>query len=243
MGLAANAVRIHPPISHSLDDHFRTVIVPDEVDEATKRHFLEEFEKSVVANGLRELVDTFSLFLNDAYGAVILSHRATKIPLEEEPKPTRKFPRENVAGQLARLHGIFGTQFQLTPMFNSLVTARNCLTHHRGVVRQEDCAPGMDYFELTWRRVAMWAETADGRILAEFEPGTDKGLGVKITEETVMKAQFRDFGRHFPVGSVIQIERQDLAQICQATIAAADLVLEALTAHLRKIGVPNADGG
>jgi len=237
MGISANVAKIDPPISHVLDDHFRTVIVPDNVDDETKRHFIDEFQKSIIANGLRELVETYSLYLTEVHAVTVLAHRAQNVPLEE--KTGRPFDRDGVGTQLERLHAIFGEEFKLTKMFESLVTARNCMTHNRGVVRQEDCAPGTDHFELTWRKaIGRFKSLADGRALAELEAGTAKGIGTTLGEESVLELGFRDHTVTFPVGGPIEIGRQDLAQICQGVIAATDLVGEALVSHLRKLGVP-----
>jgi hypothetical protein len=72
LGLGVNAALDSNFSKYQLTDIAQIQLLPEHVDAKTLSHFKEEFKTWVVGNGLRELVETFSVFLEQLHEACFL---------------------------------------------------------------------------------------------------------------------------------------------------------------------------
>jgi hypothetical protein len=85
LGLGINAAIDSALRKYELSDISPIHLVPSNVPEETIAHFKTEFGRWIVANGLRELIETFALFLDRTHNACLFmaSHKG-KISFETQ---------------------------------------------------------------------------------------------------------------------------------------------------------------
>src|SRR5438105_1920638 len=71
LGLGFNAANDPQFKTYQLSKIATLTLVPDDVDPATLTHFKESFGHWIVGNGLRELMETFAIFLDQIYSATL----------------------------------------------------------------------------------------------------------------------------------------------------------------------------
>ncbi len=102
LGLGMNASEMQPPISHVLDlaSPFGIQLVKEDLSDDEKLHVALEFGKWITSNGLRELIETFSIFLHQIYNALHAINLAAEIPMK---LTLARFERLGVGDQVAEL--------------------------------------------------------------------------------------------------------------------------------------------
>ena len=149
MGIATNAARIDPPVSHVLDDKTQFIVVPSEISEASRKLLIEEFESWNIGNAFREIVETFSLFLSEAYGIIHIVDTNSLASLERAKK--RFSFKGGVSDHLQIVCDMAGVENRFGPMFIAMNQARNCIAHRRGIVGIEDIQGPDEPFNFCWR--------------------------------------------------------------------------------------------
>jgi hypothetical protein len=230
MGIGTNAARQVPRVSHVLEGS-PFVVVPSAVSEEVQSQFSDTFEQWVVSNGLREIVETLSSFLIEAFkGAYILNAGSSADALEFQ-KAVSKFDRVGVEKQLARISEMLALDGRFLPMFGSLNIARNCLSHRRGIIgREDEQAPGAG-FVLTWRTRSL-----------RREDGTDLTLAIKDGQAPRVEAGERlifeevERTRHLTIGQEIHLTQHELSEICLGSTIAIGCVVDGLINLVRSKG-------
>lgn len=169
-------------------------------------HIMQEFAKWIRANGLRELIETFSIYMHELYTAIysLLEHLHQLDDLaKHNPK---KFERKGIREQIELLSKVISVSEGDIKIIRSLNGARNCYAHRRGLIGRQDIGPQSDNFQLIWKGLQIEAEEPDGNIVVEsdifdrvFENGADiqfrnlqKEKRLKIGEELLI-ANRREF--------------------------------------------------
>ena len=105
------------------------------LDEATLCGFKNAFEHWIIANGLRELVESFGLFLDGIHGMCRMIRTVNGELAEAE---VRAFERKGIEAKLKVLKERFCIGTKRDRYFGSISQARNCITHRQGVIGPED---------------------------------------------------------------------------------------------------------
>lgn len=234
MGVGTNAAVVEPPISHVLSDKVQFLFVPPDPSDEVKRHYLEEFESWTIGNCLRDLADSFSMFLTEAF----FIHRLLQTMTYSESeglKAKRKFEKLNVGAQYAQLARNLQLNPDLGEMFETFRLARNCLSHRLGNVTSED-APGGE-LRIRWCLVGASVVGDDGQsvLMDNATIGTDRSF-VAQGEPITLGMHWKE--RTFPVGNTIRLSRHDLSEMCMGVTLVAEHVVEKLIEHTRAKGVP-----
>ncbi|CAN5139140.1 hypothetical protein BH10PSE9_BH10PSE9_02500 [soil metagenome] len=231
MGIGTNAARIEPPIRHALDDKAQLTVVPPAVSPEIQKMFVAEFESWVIANGFRDLVETFSVFLTGAYAAYDLFEKG-KTTRDEHRRVVSRFERLGIEDQMRRLTELLALDGRFLAMFASLNQARNCLAHRQGVVGMADTPASGQPFDLVWRTRTMMLE--DGRdvsaLLREGEEVLVEG-GQKISFVEVERT------KRFRIGEVLRLSRHELSEICFGVTVATEYVTQGLVAFGKSKGL------
>jgi hypothetical protein len=209
-------------ISHALSRRERIIIVPDVVDEEAARHFSEEFEIWIVANGLRELIDTLSNFLTEL-------HIANSLVLGKvQPQGLTRFrtqiDRMSVREQLSETCDQIEHPNEFSPIVETWRKARNCLTHRMGIVERADCDDGAETLTVRWRGLQFVVVEPDGQEtildLDGPEPNVFENGGV---------AHFRvvEKAATFALGQPIKITGHQLSEICLTVQTLVDQLTQA----------------
>lgn len=91
MGIGLNAAEADPAISHVLspDNLHHINLVKTDLTAEEKTHVASQFGKWVRANGLRELIETVSLFLDKLYLPLFAMHRGADKSGKKLERPDR----------------------------------------------------------------------------------------------------------------------------------------------------------
>ncbi|NKK65649.1 hypothetical protein GFL88_19360 [Rhizobium leguminosarum bv. viciae] len=209
MGIGVNAAETRPHVPHALahDGGFGIQLVPEEVDNETKEHFADEFGKWVRANGLRELLESFSIYLQQLYFALyVIRWHTTNAPDKSLITPER-FERRGIADQIGELAKVLEVDDRSKLILASLNQARNCYAHRQGKVGHADLET--DRMVVTWNRLAFSIREPDGNVIPETE------IFNRVLERGgTMLATFVAQERAFALGDELILQKHDLKEIC-----------------------------
>lgn len=137
-------------------------------------HFKKEFGKWITHNALRELVETFAVYLDNVFYAALVV-MGNRIDLDSElQRKLDQFERFGLEDKLTTLDHEFSITPRHPKFWVSHQRARNCITHRRGTLGNRDVQE-------------------DGRLVLNW-PSFEAGLKYKSGE----KISFED---HFEAGN------------------------------------------
>ena len=212
MGIGLNTSEHNPPISHFLgpDDHFQIQLVKKELNDEEKKHVAEEFAKWIRAGGIRELLETFSIFMHQLYTAIFLIKEHQK-QLDREFNKCRpqRFEFLGIGVQIERMAEIIKVEDRFLKIVRSLNRVRNCYAHRRGLVSAADFNEGENKLTVTWNAFEIQVRENDGNVVLgkdifgrTFEKGGE--IGLKVVERS----------KDFPAGTELILEQGELKEIC-----------------------------
>ncbi|RWC41960.1 MAG: hypothetical protein EOS28_18375 [Mesorhizobium sp.] len=229
MGIGTNAAQLDPPVSHVLDGGMQFKVVPDDLPIGPRKAYAEEFARWVVANGFRELAETFSVFLHEVYSAALVLDRE-KMNVVEHRKAVAKFSRQGVSEQLTIASTMLEIAAPFAATFETMNQARNCMAHRRGVVGVED-TDSEGSFTLKWRAFAL--TLGDGRDLTSLLAA---GQTVDVQGGQTISLGMVDREKSFSFGEQISLTQHELQEFCIAVTVAAECVTAGLAKLAEKKG-------
>jgi len=210
MGLGLNASEHQPAISHVLAHQGPKIeLVKEELTVDEREVVGVEFGKWIKAAGLRELLETFQLFLTRVYHALYVVH-GIKGPLTDKAliAPNR-FERLGLSDQATELQKLVDVSDEQLEILQSLNQARNCYAHRRGLVGTKDVDPVTGIFSLKWLTLIIEAVEPDGNVVSG-----EALFGYHFTEGAVMRVRVGLGVSQFHAGEELVIAKSDLKQIC-----------------------------
>lgn len=203
-----------------LSKEINIYFVPDDLPPEKISEFKVEFEKWIVSNGLRELIEGFSVFLDRLYECSLLVSQIGKpIDFSTHGGRIREIKKKGLPGKQKSLREEFGISSDLSIHFKTLYEARNCLSHERGVVTDEFCNTH-DSLEVTWKTFEVWFVSNDGKErLVELKEGMEPipGPGQLVNKTVERKRCFR-------LGESVTFSARDLAEICVFSYLGCDTI-------------------
>lgn len=231
LGLGVNAALDPEFKKYQLTEIAEIQLLPSDVDAQTITHFKNEFKTWIAANGLRELTETFSVFLEKLHEACLMIHNHLE---QASPKDLAKqqanFVRQGLPKKLQILSESFSVGPKEPPRIMSLNKARNCLTHRRGLVGRTDCNLH-DSLRVSWVGANIFVQTPSGEKLI-----LEKGLYLRDGGDVML--QFLERERVFPLGSVVSFSPKELAEICWFFIREAQATCSAAGEFAKSSGIP-----
>lgn len=230
IGVGLNATEMRPLISHVLapDGPFHLSLVPESIDEASQLHIMDEFGKWVRANGLRELLEGFSVFLHQVYWVWFLIARTANV-LPEKPMPPVVFEKRGIAFQIEKLAEVVVVDKRSQDVVASLNQARNCYAHRQGRVGPPDLQN--DELIITWNRITLSVKEQDGNVVDEAE------MFERVFEhESTIQMQVVQEWRRFTLGEEIVLSKRDLKEICLHVQAIGEQLLSELISLGKETG-------
>lgn len=186
---------------------FPAAPLPDGVAQQVKR----DFRIWMVSNGLREIAETFSNYLDRIFeiscNAICLTGT---IQASDIPKAVKRFAAKGISDKLGLLDQDLGIRTTVAALFLTLPALQNCLTRRRGVVGAQDVD---DHGRLTirWRGIDLIVVSADGSeavVPPAQQAPASLDPGAKFTTRAV------DRERAIGLGEVVDLAAYELDEIC-----------------------------
>jgi len=234
MGLGVNAALDAKFKEYQLTHITKLQLVPDAVDSETIGHFKEEFKTWIEGNGLRELIETFSVFLDRIYDAALLIYVSkNKVDMAAFVAKQDSFYREGFPNKLKILRSKFSVGPEHADYIVSINKARNCLTHRRGIVGKEDVDES-GKLRVAWFGMEFFAETPSGErhSLMEIPPE-----GLLLPEGGTICVQFVEREKLFDQGTPLRLSTRDLAEICWFFQSEGNTTRQSVVEHAKAYGV------
>lgn len=234
MGLGLNAALDESYDHYHLSPSTGIEILPEQIEKPVLAKIKRQFAIWITGNGLRELIETFAVFLDQ----VFLACQAVAIAqglraADRQEKERKEFSYYGVSKKLTCLDDEFGVTLNKSEYLNSLQQARNCLTHRRGLVGEKDCSTDG---KLTTRW--MGVDIAIGRL-----DGSSELVEMPIRSPVLLQegetiqycACIR--AKSFAKGEVVDLSPRDLAEICLFVQREARSVVECVADYAERVGV------
>lgn len=234
MGLGVNAALDPEFKQYQLTHITKLQLVSDNVDLKTVGHFKEEFKTWIEGNGLRELLETFSVFLDRIYeAALLLSISKDKVDLAVVAAKGKSFNRRGFPDKLDILRANYAVGPKHADYLLSINQARNCLSHRCGIVGHEDVDKS-GKLRVAWLAMDIYAKTPFGErhSLIDIPPG-----GLPLPDGGTVWIQLVEREKLFDSGTPLRLSTRDLAEICWFFQNEAITTGQSVIVHARANGV------
>ncbi len=234
MGLGLNAAHDPNYKSYELIDIAALQLVPTNADEANITHYKENFALWITANGLRELIEAFSIFLDQVYDTsqFIAVHKGQRTS-DDTTRSYKRFTEKGVREKLQMLGVDFGIVASHSDYISTIYLARNCLTHRLGRVDSRDCNEGSELV-VKWIGLDFVTTTKSGETAIMDLPLKEPLL---LEEEATISVRFTVHEQRYGLGTVIHIPPKHLAEICWFMAEEAKSVIRSALEYSRRLGV------
>ncbi|MDP2604181.1 MAG: hypothetical protein Q8S00_16545 [Deltaproteobacteria bacterium] len=210
MGFGVNAALNSEFKEYQLTHITKLQLIPN-VEDKTLAHFKEEFKTWIEANGLRELIETYSVFLDALNEACLLIRgRVDGATLPSLAEKQQTFKQQGFPNKLNTLRTNYAVGPKHADYVVSLNKARNCLTHRHGIVGKED-VDSDDKLKVSWLGMDMFVETPTGERQSLMDIPVD---GLLVKDGGTVCVQFVELIKHFERGSLVRFSTRELAEIC-----------------------------
>jgi hypothetical protein len=239
MGLGLNAAHDKDFKDYRLSTITKVNLVPPDANDEQIEHFKKEFSYWIIGNGLREVIETFGIFLDKLHHGCFLL-RDTKLNGGASPQAVqtavKKFHLAGIRAKLATLKDEFQIEPSNLDSLFSINKARRCLTHRGGIVGQLDTGED-EKLHLKWRGMEMFVKTPDGEEITLIPGGLSEPLLLKDGGHVLMR--FPERTKTFSRGEQLLLTPADLTEFCQIIVQETDLLCTNALAYAGKLGIPH----
>jgi hypothetical protein len=238
MGLGVNAAKNPDFKQYQLGNLTGMEFIEPITKEEVMNNVKTEFGRWIVGNGLRELVESFSSFLDQIYSVCLLmDYNTGQIAPDKAQKMVKAFMHDGMEGKLERLKSHLGIEIERLDCLASINQARNCLTHRRGIVGPKDCGEKTGKLNVKWMGIETYAELHSGERVPLY-PMPE--AGVILEKDGRILFQITEHSKGFLLGSTVDLSPRDLAEICQFILKSTDEVVAATSRFAADRGVPHS---
>jgi hypothetical protein len=236
MGVGINASESDPAISHVLarETLHQIKFVKDDVSAGEKIHVAHEFGKWVRANGIRELLESFSIFLGSVYSAAYYIHMSLAADGTFSRCTPSRFEKLGIGEQMSQLSDVLEVNRDDVRIVQSLNKVRNCYAHRQGRVGANDLA-GDEFMTLVWLALRLEAATPDGNVILEHEI-----IGRLVEKGTRLRVHVVEQQKNFSQGAELILSKGELKEICLCMLTIGQRLQISCSDFARKVGIPGA---
>jgi len=234
MGLGVNLASESTFKKYELTDEVNIQIVPSGANDDAIQHYKDEFKDWVIANGVRELIEAFSVYLDQIYHACLLVDLVkNKKTLQQVEDARETFSNLGFPNKLNNLYQKSGIQPKKPDYIKILHSARNCLTHRRGIVSKNDCNIA-DALQIKWLGFDAHIHTPNGDKHSAFDL-PEGGLSLPNGGNLIVTKVEREIT--FKINSSIQISANALSEICWYMLNEAYSVFSETIEFMKNSGI------
>jgi hypothetical protein len=185
------------------------VVLPDLSDERIADD-KKNFRRWIECNGLRELTEAFSLFIDAIHQACMFIAVENPIPADfDSASRQTRFSKKGLEERLDILERKFGVEPKHRDQVVSINRARNCLSHRWGTVGDDD-VDDQSVLKISWLGLDMVLREPNGNEIVfrhDSEP-IFLAKGAKAVARVTMREHA------FKVGEQFSLSTHDIAEIC-----------------------------
>jgi hypothetical protein len=220
MGYALNAARNDSLKDFTLSKEYSLHLFPENLPDETITEYKKAFEGWAVTNGLRELIEGFSTFLDNIWELTFLASRNGKQLGADFPTRLAAVRNKGLPGKQKALREDFSISSDLSAFLKSIYEARNCLSHARGIVTPEFFNAG-NCLKVSWSVLEIFVRTQYGTetvltLRKDADPVGPFDQPAELRKRLITRT------RSFSAGETLRFSFSDLAEICIFVYLAVD---------------------
>jgi hypothetical protein len=184
--------------------------VPDPTSPELLASHKKEFAIWALGNGFREAMEAFGVTLDRIYEACLAADEAAQgREGRADPKALEDFrARAGIYGKVRIVREEFQLETSIPDDFRSLNLARNCLSHRRGIVGEQDCNED-GQLVIKFLTMELSIAHADGRETRVDETVLESG-GVIVKDGGMLQARVVEHRIPFRVGSILTLTPENM---------------------------------
>ena len=234
-GFGINAARDDQFIDFDLSKLASFKFMPTDVTAEVMSDYKIEFERWIIVSALRELIESFSVFLDSIHHAcLIMATNKGKYSESKALEYKSAFEFKGLEKKLKKLKNRFDIFTSREDYLISINKVRNCLSHRRGVVGTIDVNKKQSLV-LKWWGLSLYVLSTSG-VRTELTTPMPSG-GILIKDGGGVYLGFKDKNKSYPIGHAIAIEPKDLIEICYIVKLATDDISKLTINYAKSIGV------
>lgn len=238
LGLGVNAARDKTFTQYELPEN-NIKFIPEKVSTEEVLSFKENFEKWIIWNCLRELIENFAIFLDAIHQSCLwIATNKGRITPKDANKLGPDFEQKGVEGKLKQLRTRFDIVTKNENYFATINQARNCITHRKGRIGPEDLKES-DSFRATWRSFEIFVQTPNGKEISLKRPIPETGIYFK--DGGMISLKFLERLKHFKLGEVIEFTPVDINEICFLVNETANEIVVSMVTYAKDLGIKVAE--
>ena len=212
LGIGLNATRDWSNPSLTLDSFIKWQFFPEPIPEEQMKNAVEEFQRWVIGNSLRELDASFNTFLDGAWGIKEWA-KLHKTSVKSSHKIATVSADTNAANKLEKILRDLDGDLSDVPRLKTLSNLRNCLTHARGIVTERH-ANEDGKLKIRWLGLELGFVQGDSYSAIPHEVDAPYLQAPDPSQPADVVIKFSERERCFGMGSAISISPRDLQEIC-----------------------------
>jgi hypothetical protein len=238
MGFGVNSARDPNFKNYDLTDETHIRIIPFTENENMISTYKSEYERWIIANGFREIIEIFSIFLEEIHTACLtLAWNTGKYTSAECDKMRENFRTAGLPNKFMVLEQRFYTISNDKHHILSINKARNCLTHRNGIVGKNDIDDSGE-LKITW---------VDIEILI-VPKGKSPISSTNIRKGGILTPEGGHIESHnvtrelvFKKGDYLKFTPRQISEICLFVNSAAIQICNSSVEYSRRIGIEVRD--
>jgi hypothetical protein len=210
--------------------------VPSGLGEDVVANFKVEFERWVVGCGLRELIETYSVFLEHSHEACLAMAMAKGNFVDNHAKIQADFESKGFPEKLNLLESKFKVTSKNSKYLQSINKFRNCLTHRLGMVEQKDCNDGNELI-VQWVGLELFMEKTNGEEVPISMPSPE---GQVLEGPGIIKVRNKERMKRFKQGESISMSPHELAEVCRFFVDSSSEIHNSCVEYVESLGIKKA---
>lgn len=235
LGLGVNSARDPDFKEYQLNEISLFKVMPDVVEEGQIAEFKEHYENWIVRCALREITESFGVYLETLNKACLrMAVSKGSISAEKAPKLERDFDHAGMEEKLTKLREFFGIQSVREQYFKGINQARNCITHRRGIIGAKDL--GEDgLFRLNWWKIEIFIETESGIEIPFGSPPKTEPIVMK--EAGTVCARIVDAEKTYNRGEAVTLTPSELTEVIFLIRLTISEIFRSTIKYAQEIGI------
>ena len=237
LGLGLNAGHSPTFDRYQLDEHSAIQLVPQDLDGSTLSAVKVEFCRWIQANGLRELIESFCIYLDNLHGACLQLEIVMTNSERSWKNAQKAYENGSFEYKMKELSERFKVCAPNQECLTSIYRARNCLSHRHGIVGKQDCRADTALM-VHWFWYKLTAVLEDGQ---QFDVELPIREPIHFDPPGRIHAVWQEKSRRFDLGSFVDFTPQELTEICVFVDRIAELLRESAVQYAIGLGVTVED--